>query len=86
MARWKKQGQKLEILLPRMGKPGTMDSCDLQVEMKDFAYYFRNGMIATEPIDAFKQWMQKHQYDPEHGKNQPVATAPEQTSGAGATK
>lgn len=78
MARWKKQGRTLEILLPKMGNPGSMDSCQLKVEMKDFAYWWHNGAIDTEPVAVFKQWMEKHQYDPEHGKNEPIRTSPEQ--------
>jgi hypothetical protein len=76
-ARWKKRDQTLEILLPKMGKPGAADACELKVEMKDFAYYRRNGNVETEPQTAFKEWMQKHEYDPEHGKNEPVRVAQE---------
>ena len=78
LARWKKQGQSLEILLPKMGKPGAMEACELRVDMKDFAYYRHNGTVDTEPVTAFKKWMDKHQYDPEHGKNEPTSVAPEQ--------
>lgn len=74
MARWKKQDRVLEILMPVMGgKPGDMNSCELKVSMKqDTAYLRRNGGIEEEPAAEFKQWMVKHQYDPEHGMNMPV--------------
>lgn len=67
-ARWKKPGQKLEVLMPAMG--GT---CDLIVAVKeDVVYVRRNGSLVEEPVARYKQWMVKHEYDPEHGKNLPV--------------
>lgn len=74
MARWKKPGRELQILLPVLGgKPGQMDSCDLNVTMKNgTAYYRHNGLLGEEPSEQFKAWMVKHGYDPEHGKDQPV--------------
>ena len=73
MARWKKPGSELEILLPVYGKPDARDACDLKVVMKDgMAYYRHNGQMGEEPASVFKRWMVKHQYDPEHGLNQPV--------------
>ncbi len=86
-ARWKKKDQTLEVLYPVMGKPGSMHSCELKVDMKDFAYYRHQGNTYTEPATTFKQWMEKHQYDPEHGKYQPIQlenSAPEPPP-AGAT-
>ncbi len=82
LARWKKPGRVLEILLPVLGgKPGQMDSCELKVTMKpDSAYSRHNGLLGEEPAAQFKAWMVKYQYDPEHGKNQPVK--PAQTSDA----
>lgn len=74
-ARWKKADQSLEILLPQFGKPGAFDSCEMKVEMKSFVYYRHNGGLDEEPATVFKQWMDRHQYDPEHGKNEPVALA-----------
>jgi hypothetical protein len=77
LARWKKPGRTLEILLPQFGKPGAMDGCELKVEMKEsMAYYKHNGLLNEEPAAVFKQWMDKHDYDPEHGKNEPVKAAP----------
>jgi len=78
LARWKKRDQTLEILLPKLGKPGATESCDLHVEMKDIAYYRHGNLLGTEPPAAFKQWMEQHQYDPEHGKNEPARVDPEQ--------
>jgi hypothetical protein len=77
-ARWKKQDKVLEILLPQFGKPGAYDACDLEVIMKENTVYVRtNGVLHEEPAAKYKEWMVKHQYDPEHGKNEPVATAAE---------
>ena len=45
----------------------------LKVAMKqDTVYIRRNGQVREEPAARFKQWMVKHQYDPEHGMNEPV--------------
>ena len=71
-ARWKKPGQTLEILLPEFGKPNAVESCELKVIMKDKAYFRRNGLLGEEPAAAFKDWMLKHKYDPEHGLNEPI--------------
>lgn len=76
MARWKKRDQTLEILLPRLGTPSATVSCELKVEMKDFAYYRRDNVLETETPAAFKEWMEKHQYDPEHGKTVPIDLGP----------
>ena len=81
LARWKKPGRTLEILQPQFGKPGAFDSCDLDVLMKDSAYIRHNGLLDEESADRYKKWMVRHQYDPEHGKDIPVAPAPEPASG-----
>ena len=75
-ARWKKANKDIEILLPVMGKPGSMSPCDLKVDLKDFAYYKHGGTVEAEPVAAYKAWMDEHQYDPEHGKNEPTPAAP----------
>jgi len=75
MARWKKEGREIEILLPEFGKPGAAESCDLKVLMKDTTYFRHNGLLGEEPAAVFKAWMVKHQYDPEHGMNEPVYPA-----------
>jgi len=79
-ARWKKQDREIEVLLPEFGKPGEMESCGLKVLMKETAYYRHDGGLDEVPIAKFKDWMDKHQYDPEKGKNLPVAATP---SGSG---
>ena len=76
-ARWKKPDKALEILLPQFGKPGAFDACELKVLMKaDTVYHRHNGLLGEEPAAKYKEWMEKVQYDPEHGKNEPVETAP----------
>ena len=67
-AKWKKPGEELVILQPRFGS-GGYDTCKLKVIVKEYAYYSHNGSLSTEPVAAFKQWMNRHDYDPEHGKN-----------------
>jgi hypothetical protein len=49
----------------------------LKTEMKDgISYVSRNGHLQEEPSTARKAWMQKHQYDPEHGLDLPAGVAP----------
>jgi len=74
MARWKKPDKEIEILMPVMGgNPGDMNACVLKVNMKpDSVYLYRNGAIAEMPIAEYKDWMIKHEYDPEHGKDHPT--------------
>jgi hypothetical protein len=73
-AKWKKPNEELTILVPEFGKTGSYSTCDLKVAMKDFAYYTHSGTLYTEPTAKFKEWMTRHDYDPEHGKDQPVTT------------
>jgi hypothetical protein len=76
MARWRKPGRTLEILQPVLGKPNAANTCELKVEMKDgIAYHRRNGMLGEVHSEDLKAWMVKHQYDPEHGMNEPVFAA-----------
>lgn len=75
-ARWKKTGQELVILQPEFGK-AAYNTCKLKVMVKDFVYVSHQGNLSTEPADTFKEWMAKHNYDPEHGKETPTRTAPE---------
>jgi hypothetical protein len=71
-ARWKKPGQELVVLLPVFGQAGKFFTCHFSTDVKDFAYaQGRNGMH-SEPVAQFKEWMQRHDYDPEHGKEVPV--------------
>jgi hypothetical protein len=51
----------------------------MQVDMKDSVYFKHNGMLDEEPAAKFKEWMARHQYDPEKGKNLPVEDAPAAT-------
>lgn len=74
-AKWKKSGQEMVILQPQFGKSGY-DTCKLKVMVKDFVYVARNGNLGSEPAALFKQWMDKHDYDPEHGKDMPTQIAP----------
>jgi hypothetical protein len=71
-AKWRGKDGELEMLVPVMGKAGERRQCILKVVMKEGAYYKHNGQLNEEPAPVFKEWMQKHQYDPEHGKNQPI--------------
>jgi hypothetical protein len=74
-ARWKKPAQELVILQPQFGR-GGYDTCRLKVILKDFVYVTHNGNLVTESPDNFKQWMTKHDYDPEHGKETPIQLTP----------
>ncbi len=78
-AKWKKPGQELVILEPQFGK-SSYDTCHLKVMMKDFVYVTRSGNLTTEPATVYKQWMTKHEYDPEQGKNTPIQITPVQAA------
>ena len=82
LAKWKKRNETLEILLPKLGNASSTVSCDLKVDMKDSAYFRQGNGLQTESPAAYKEWMEKHQYDPEHGKNDPVGLAPEPAGAA----
>jgi len=72
-ARWKKKDKTLQILLPRPLKPWDSVTCDLRAEMRDgTAFFWKDDDLAVESAAAFKDWMVKHQYDPENDKNDPV--------------
>ena len=78
-ARWKKKEKTLQILIPQPGKPWNMDTCDLQVEMRPGLAYSWNDQddaVLEESAAAFKDWMAKHQYDPEKGRDLPMEPAP----------
>jgi hypothetical protein len=70
-ARWKKPGKALEVLLPAMG-----GVCELKVEVKQDVVYHKDKdkSVTEEPAANYKAWMNRVQYDPEHGKNLPVVT------------
>ncbi len=70
-AKWKKPNQELTVLFPVFGKANSYFTCNLKTDVKDFAYFMRNGHLESEPSAQYKAWMQKHDYDPEQGKNTP---------------
>ncbi len=75
MARWRKPGSQLEVLFPVFGKAGKFFTCDLDTNVKpDVAYYTHSGSIEEEPREKFKDWMVRHNYDPEHGKDLPATS------------
>jgi hypothetical protein len=75
-ARWKKQGKTLEVLVPQAGRPWNLVTCDLQSEMRTgLAFYWKEGHIVEEAAAVFKDWMVKHQFDPEKGLIEPVVDA-----------
>jgi hypothetical protein len=57
--------------------PAGAGTCTLKVEMKDGIAFARrkDGALIEVPAAQFKEWMVKHQYDPEHGKEVPIAPA-----------
>ncbi|MBS1813441.1 MAG: hypothetical protein JSS87_01040 [Acidobacteria bacterium] len=67
-ARWKKPELILTLLIPMEGKENKFWTCDLNVQLKSFAY--GRDMSSVSP-QKMKAWMQKHDYDPEHGKDVP---------------
>jgi hypothetical protein len=83
-ARWKKRDKTLEILLPETGKPWNMRACELHAEiMPGLVFYWRKGALAEEAANVLKEWMVKHQYDPEKDMNDPVMAAGELDPAAG---
>jgi hypothetical protein len=71
-AKWKKPGKELTVLLPVFGETGHYFTCTLKTDVKDFAYVHHNHSLSSEPVETYKAWMVRHDYDPEHGKNLPV--------------
>jgi hypothetical protein len=74
-AKWKKPNAELIVLFPVIGKSNAYFTCTLKTELKDYAYFMRNGRLESEPAAQYKAWMVGHDYDPELGKNTPTATA-----------
>jgi len=67
LARWKKQGSALELLVP-----ATNSTCVVKADLKSgVAFYMHHGNLEEEPSTTFVGWMQRHHYDPEHGLNLP---------------
>ena len=78
-ARWKKPGAVLEMLSPAMGKANAYEACELKVVMKPgLVYHKHDGLLTEESAARYKDWMLRVQYDPEHGKNEPLPE-PKQT-------
>jgi hypothetical protein len=72
-AKWKKPNQELVVLMPVFGKANSFFTCNLKTDIKGFAYAgSNNGQMRSEPVEEFKDWMVKHDYDPEHGKDTPM--------------
>ncbi len=82
MAKWKKPGQELVLLIPVFGKTGAFFTCNLKTDVQDFAYATRDSKMTKEPADAYKKWMVNHDYDPEHGKDMPKNLARDQQPAA----
>ncbi len=74
MARWKRPRQALEMLLPEIGKPGSTSVCQLAVDVRETQAFvpLEKGQTAVIPAAAYKLWMERAQYDPEHGKDEPL--------------
>lgn len=85
-AKWKKPGKELTVLFPEFGKTGSYFTCGLKTDVKDFAYEGRNGRMSSTSVADYKQWMVRHDYDPEHGKNMPIKTGPQPGEAAEAPK
>jgi hypothetical protein len=67
LARWKKQGSALELLVP-----ATRTTCVVKADLDPgVAFRIHNGRLEQEPSAAFAGWMQRHHYDPEHGMDLP---------------
>jgi hypothetical protein len=71
-AKWRRPDKELTVLLPVFGKTGSYFTCTFKTDVKTFAYTRHNGQLVSEPGDAYKAWMVKHDYDPEHGKDSPT--------------
>jgi hypothetical protein len=81
LAKWRKPGKSLTVLFPVFGHTGKFFTCDLDTDVKpDIAYFGHRNDLQTEPSAKFKEWMVKHDYDPEHNKNTPTGTGPADTN------
>lgn len=83
-ARWKKTDKTITVLLPEPGKPWNWVGCDLRAEMRPgLAYFWQDGSVVERASAVLKDWMMKHQWDPEKGKDQPVDVEPASSSSSG---
>ena len=72
-AKWKKPGQQLTLLLPVFGKRNEYFTCTLITEVQTYIYgSASNGRLVALPAEKLKAWMVAHDYDPVHGKYQPL--------------
>ena len=76
-AKWKKGHQQMTVLLPVFGKDNAYFTCDLKTQVKEYAYARGEDGLTSEPSTEFKAWMAEHDYDPEHGKNEPTGIEPQ---------
>jgi hypothetical protein len=77
-AKWKKPNQELTVLLPVFGKSNAYFTCNLQTAIKEYTYALQaDGSLGSEPPAQYKAWMVQHDYDPEHGKNEPTGIEPQ---------
>ena len=82
VARWKKEGRELQVLVPETKKPTSTFECTLKVELKDAVVYVpRSGEMQAVSSELYKKWMDKVQYDPEHGKETPAIPRSEAPAG-----
>jgi hypothetical protein len=84
-AKWKKPGQDLLVLLPIFGKSNAYFTCDIKTDVKNFVYFTHNGRMDSESMADFKAWMVRHDYDPEHGKDDPTRLQPAAGTASGAS-
>jgi len=78
-AKWKKPNEELVVLFPVFGKANAYYTCKLKTNVRNDAYFLHDGRLDTETAERFKAWMTKHEYDPEHGKNEPFRLDPSRT-------
>ena len=82
-ARWKKRDKTLEILVPEPGRPWNNVSCVLHTTMQPgMVFFWNDDDVMQEPAAKFKDWMVKHQFDPENGKVMPIEAEPAATPSA----
>ena len=87
-AKWKKKEKVLEILIPQAGKPWITEACDLQPSMRPGLAYLWNDQddaVVEKSSAVVKDWMVKHNYDPEKDMDLPTdaGAAPDGTRGTG---
>jgi hypothetical protein len=48
-AKWKRPNQELTVLLPFFGEINTYFTCNLEIDVKDFAFFAHDGRMSSEP-------------------------------------